>query len=380
METPLIALQRLGQSVWLDYIRRDLLTSGELRKLVDEGVVGLTSNPAIFEKAILGSKEYDAGIRQTRISFEAEKPVEIYERLAIEDIQMAADILRPAYDRTAGRDGYVSLEVSPHLAHDTQATIDEARRLRAAVARPNLMIKVPGTPAGVPAIQQLIREGISVNVTLLFAVEAYEAVAQAYIAGLEQRIAAGEPVDRVASVASFFVSRIDTLIDEQLEKAAASTSESSRRARLLGLCGKIAIANAKIAYVRYQELIASKRWQALAARGARPQRLLWASTSTKNPAYPKTIYVDELIGPDTVNTLPPETLDAFRAHGQPRVTLTLGLEEARRQLQELAALGISLQAATDQLLKEAVKKFADPFDKLLKAIDLKRQALVPALA
>jgi transaldolase len=379
MKNPLTVLQQFGQSVWLDYISRDLLTSGKLRRLMEEdGVLGLTSNPAIFEKAILGSRDYDAAIRQALTGHSAERAIDIYERIAIEDVRMAADVLHPAYVRTAGRDGYCSLEVSPHLAHDSEATIKEARRLHAAVARPNLMIKVPGTQACVPAIRQLISEGINVNVTLLFALDAYEAVANAYLEGLELRIARGEPTQRVASVASFFVSRIDTLIDEQLEQLASR--DASREERALNLRGKIAIANAKEAYARYQEIVASPRWKALAAKGARTQRLLWASTSTKNPAYSSTLYVDALIGPDTVNTMPPETLDAFRESGEVRLTLTSGLPEATQHLRELETLGVSLTAATDQLLSEAVKKFADPFDKLLTAIDLKRQALLPAMA
>jgi len=381
MANPLIEVQRFGQSIWYDNIRRGILQNGELRSLVEQdGLLGLTSNPAIFEKAIAGSADYDAAIRQSVIREGAERAIDIYERIAIEDIQMAADILHPAYVRTGGRDGYVSLEVSPHLAHDTEATIEEARRLFAAVGRSNLMIKVPATTAGIPAIRQLISEGINVNVTLLFAVSAYEAVANAYLEGLEQRAAKGLDLHRVASVASFFVSRIDTLVDQSLEQAAKSANEPKRRQQLLALRGKVAIANAKVAYGRYQEQVQSRRWRNLADAGARTQRLLWASTSTKNPNYRKTLYVDELIGPETVNTIPPETFEEFRQSGRVALTLPQGGDDARRTLAELEALGISLRHATDQLLVEAVEKFAVPFDQLLGAIEKKRQALVPAWA
>jgi transaldolase/glucose-6-phosphate isomerase len=381
MANPLIEVQRFGQSIWYDNIRRSILQNGELRAMAEhDGLLGLTSNPAIFEKAIAGSADYDAVIRQSVISEGAERAIDIYERIANEDIQMAADILQPAYVHTGGRDGYVSLEVSPHLAHDTEATIDEARRLYVAVGRSNLMIKVPATPAGIPAIRQLISEGINVNVTLLFAVSAYEAVANAYLEGLEQRAAKDLDLHGVASVASFFVSRIDTLVDHWLEEAMKSANEPKRRQRLLALRGKVAIANAKVAYGRYQEQVLSRRWRNLADKGARTQRLLWASTSTKNPNYRKTLYVEELIGPDTVNTVPPETFEEFRKSGRVALTLAQGSDEARRTLAELEALGISLPQATDQLLVEAVQKFADPFDQLLGAIEKKRQALVPAWA
>jgi transaldolase/glucose-6-phosphate isomerase len=374
------AVQQLGQSIWLDNIRRGFIASGDLRRLVDEGLMGLTSNPAIFEKAILGSNDYDAAIRRIVCSQMADRAIEVYEQLAVEDIQMAADVLRTVYNRTEGRDGFVSLEVSPHLAHDGEATVAEAHRLHAAVDRPNLMIKVPATEAGVPAIRQLIADGICVNVTLLFAVDSYEKVANAYLQGLEDRVARGTDIRKLASVASFFVSRIDTLVDGWLEKAAAECHEPRRKERLLVLRGQVAIANAKIAYERFRSIVSTPRWKTLAAKGGNVQRLLWASTSTKNPRYSKTLYVDALIGPDTVNTLPPETIEAFRHAKVTGPTLTTGLDDARQLLAELASLGVSLSAATDQLLVEAVRKFAEPFDKLMTAIDIKRQALLPALA
>ncbi len=380
MENPLLAAHQLGQSIWYDNIRRSLITSGELRALVEhDGVRGVTSNPAIFEKALSNSADYDQDMRAL-----VEQGIgiskDIYERLAIQDIQMAADVLAPIYHATNRRDGYVSFEVSPHLAHDTRGTIEEARRLRSVIDRENVMIKVPATQAGIPAITQLISEGTNINVTLLFAVDVYEAVTTAYMTGLERLHASGGDLDKVSSVASFFVSRLDSLIDEQLNTALAATKDPDQQAQIEGLLGTVAIANAKTAYATYQEIIASPRWQSLANLGASPQRLLWASTSTKNPAYPKTMYVDELIGPDTVNTLPDETLRAFRQGGQPQTRLTEnwsdGLEQARARLKTLHQLGISLQEATDQLLADGVKKFGDPFDALLSTIEHKRQVLL----
>ena len=341
--------------------------------------MALPSNPAIFEKALSKSADYDQPMRAL-VEQGVGTSKDIYERLAIQDIQMAADVLAPIYHETNRQDGYVSFEVSPHLAHDTHGTIEEARRLRSAIDRENVMIKVPATQAGVPAITQLISEGTNINVTLLFAVEMYEAVASAYIAGLEQLSAKDGDLDKVSSVASFFVSRLDSLIDERLNAALSSAHDTAQRSHIEQLLGTAAIANAKTAYAAYQDIIASQRWQRLAERGARPQRLLWASTSTKNPAYPKTMYVDELIGPDTVNTLPDETVQAFRQTGRPQPRLTEnwpeGLGHARATLQSLDQLGISLQEATDQLLAEGVKKFGDPFDALLSTIEHKRQALL----
>lgn len=380
MQNPLLAVRNLGQSIWYDNIRRSLITSGDLRAMVeDDGLCGVTSNPAIFEKALSGSADYEQPLRAL-VEAGAPSALDIYERLAVQDIRMAADVLAPVYRDTDGLDGYVSLEVSPYLAHDTQATLDEARRLFSQVARPNVMIKVPATPAGVPAIATLIGEGINVNVTLLFAVAAYEAVAGAYLDGLEALARTGGDLRRVASVASFFVSRIDTLIDGQLDRAREQTSDTDRGAALERLRGTVAIANAKVAYATYRALISSPRWQALAAKGARPQRLLWASTSTKNPAYSPTLYVDELIGPDTVNTVPGETFEAFRNRGHATPALTddwdANLAAARATLEALEEVGISLDRATAQLLDEGVRKFVDPFDALLSSIERKRQAVL----
>ena len=368
MGNPLIDVQQHGQSIWYDNISRDLLLSGGLRRMVEEdGLLGVTSNPAIFEKAIAGSDDYTPALRAL-VAQGIEEPAELFERLAVQDIQLAADVLHPAYLATGRRDGYVSLEVSPRLANDTQATLADARRLWAAVGRENLMIKVPATGAGLPAIEQLIAEGVNVNVTLLFAVDAYADVAEAWLRGLERRAGDGDPVAHVASVASFFVSRIDTLLDARIEE----TGDPALRP----LLGRIAIANARLAYAHFRELLASERWQALAAKGAQPQRVLWASTSTKNPAYPKTLYVDELVGPDTVNTLPGDTFEAFRDEGRAENVLATGfdaqLAEAREQIARLEAAGLSLKQATDQLLAEGVRKFVEPFDALLETIARRR--------
>lgn len=377
MSNPLIQLQQLGQSPWYDNIRRGLIMSGELQRLIGEdGVCGLTSNPAIFEKAIAGSAEYAGALRA--LTRAGRTPQEIYEAVAIADIQWAADLLLPVYEKTQGRDGFVSLEVSPHLAQDTAGTVEEGLRLAAEVGRANLMIKVPGTQAGVPAIEQLIGAGINVNVTLLFSLDNYLQVAQAYLAGLEKRAAQGGDLAAVASVASFFISRIDVLVDKELEGRLAKTTKASQRLALRNLAGKAAIANAKLTYARYQELCASPRWQALAARGARPQRLLWASTSTKNPAYRDVIYVEELIGAETVNTLPDATLRAFRDHGVARPTLGEGLEEAREVMESLEELGVSMAEVTRKLQEEAVRLFVEPFDKLLAAIAAQSAAQRPA--
>ncbi|HZP91926.1 MAG TPA: transaldolase [Burkholderiales bacterium] len=367
-------LERFGQSVWLDYIRRSLLIGGGLQTLIrDDGVKGLTSNPAIFEKAIAGGGEYQAPLAAAaRLGETDAQP--IYERIAIEDIRMAADQMQPVFEATGGRDGFVSLEVSPKLAHDTGHTVLEAHRLWSAVARPNLMIKVPATPAGLPAFEQLIADGVNVNVTLLFSVEMYARVAEAYLRGLERRASANEPVDALASVASFFVSRIDTEIDARLEEKAGRAASETERGRLLRLRGRAAIANAKIAFARYQAIFSGARWDSLAARGARTQRLLWASTSAKNADYPDTMYVDGLIGPDTVNTIPPATLDAFRDHGRPEATLARDLAGAKATLAEIAAAGVSLDAATDKLLGDGVRLFAEAFDRLLDAVSRARKA------
>ncbi len=367
MPNRLKALQEYGQSVWLDYIRRSLITSGELHRLLDEdGLRGVTSNPTIFEKAIGGSTDYQSEL----LALEPQDldPKAVYETLAIHDIRAAADILKPVYTETKRKDGYASLEVSPELAHDTQGTINEARRLWNVVARENMMIKVPATEAGLPAIRQLLSEGINVNVTLLFAQEVYERVAQAYISGLETFAGAGGDVARVASVASFFVSRIDVLVDHLIADR-LKTSRSAREQTLLRrLTGKVAIANAKVAYQRYKEIYRGPRWQGLAAQGAQPQRLLWASTSTKNPSYRDVIYVEELIGPETINTIPPATFDAFRDHGQPRPSLEGEVEEAQNTMAGLAEADISMKDVTDRLLEDGVKLFSEAFDKLLGAV------------
>jgi transaldolase/glucose-6-phosphate isomerase len=365
---PVAELRSYGQSVWLDYIRRSLIAKGELNRMVDEdALAGVTSNPAIFEKAIEGSNDYAAAIEDLSKDPHL-APKEVYEALAVRDIQDAADVLRPVYDKTRTRDGYVSLEVSPDLANDEKGTLEEARRLWKAVARPNVMIKVPATAAGIPCIRTLISEGINVNVTLLFAREAYERVANAYIEGLEARRAAGGALASVASVASFFVSRIDTAVDALLEEK-LKTATNGERTRLSALLGKVAIANAKLAYESYKRIFHGPRWDALGGAGAQTQRVLWASTGTKNPRYPDVLYVEELIGPDTVNTVPPDTLAAFRDHGRTRGSLEEDPAAALATLDSLEKAGISLAKVTADLLEDGLKKFVDPFSKLLKAVE-----------
>jgi transaldolase / glucose-6-phosphate isomerase len=363
---PLRSLASFGQSVWLDYIRRSLITSGELKRLVvEDGLRGVTSNPAIFEKAIVGSTDYQAVIESKESATLDAKA--LYEKIAVKDVQDAADILRPVYDESKQRDGYVSLEVSPLLARDTAGTLEEARRLWKAVSRPNLMVKVPATPEGILAIRQLISEGINVNVTLLFSPGVYEKVARAYIEGLSERAASGGDVSRIASVASFFISRIDTAIDAQIASQLKTTTDPAQRARLGALAGKVAIASAKLAYHRFSELYSGAAWQALADKGAQPQRLLWASTSTKNPNYRDVIYVEELIGPSTVNTIPPATLNAFREHGRLRASLTEDVEGAADTVEGMERAGISIKSVTDTLLKDGLQLFVDAFEKLLNA-------------
>jgi transaldolase len=367
MMNALKALQTYGQSVWLDYIGRHLITSGELQRLIDEdGLRGMTSNPAIFEKAISGSADYAASL--TALGGLNLDAVGLYERLAIHDIQDAADILRPVYEETRRGDGYVSLEVSPYLAHDTQGTIQEARRLWQTVGRPNIMIKVPGTSAGLPAIEQLISEAINVNVTLLFSQTVYEHVAQAYIAGLQRLAAQGGDVGQVASVASFFISRIDTAIDALANARLKAATTAQERTLLRGIIGKVAIANGKLTYQRYKAIFQGALWETLGAKGARKQRVLWASTSTKNPQYRDVMYIEELIGPDTVNTMPPATLEAFREHGRLRASLEEEVEVARDIMEVLEEVGISMSEVTEKLLEEGVRLFAEPFDKLLDAL------------
>ena len=382
MGNPLLNIQKFGQSIWYDNIRRGLITSGELKEMVErDGVLGITSNPAIFEKALAGSTDYDQALERL-VSTGAGTAKDIFENLAIEDIQLAADVMYPVYVRTGGRDGYVSFEVSPYLAYDTQGTVEEARRLRALIGRDNVMIKVPGTPEGVPAFKQLVSEGININVTLLFAVEVYREVALAYMEGLEGLAKSGGDVSKVASVASFFVSRIDSLVDQKLSEVRKVTVNPEGRAKLESMAGKVAIANAKIAYALYRDLYAEKRWKVLAEKGAKSQRLLWASTSTKNPNYSKTLYVDELIGQETVNTLPAETLTELRAAKSVRPGLTENWEESIEQAHEtmriLAQVNISMEEVMDTLLREGVEKFSEAFDKLLSALEKKRQALLGA--
>ena len=373
---PVKALESHGQAVWLDFFARGFVAKGELKKLIDaDGVKGVTSNPAIFEKAIGSSDEYDAPIGKALKRGDRDV-ADLFEQLAIEDIQRAADVLRPVYDRLHGSDGFVSLEVSPYLATDTKATIAEAERLWKAVGRKNLMIKVPATAEGLPAIEQLIGEGINVNITLLFSQKVYLQVAEAYLAGLERYVAkAGDPT-HVASVASFFVSRIDTMVDKELDQKIARANDPAEKARLTGLKGKVAIANAKLAYQDYKHLCSGHRWERLAARGARPQRLLWASTGTKNKDYSDVLYVEELIGPDTINTMPPATMDAFRDHGKLRDSLEENVEDARGVLAELEKSGISLDAITADLVTDGVKLFADAADKLYGAVAHKRAAVL----
>jgi transaldolase len=367
---PLLELQKAGQSIWLDYIRRDLISSGELRALIEnDGLRGMTSNPSIFEKAISGSPDYAGQLDQ--LIAQGLNAGEIFERVAVKDIQDAADNLRPVYDSTNKRDGYVSIEVSPTLAHDTKGSIEEARRLWKEVKRPNLMVKIPGTVEGVPAVRQLTGEGLNINITLLFAQEAYIAVAEAFMAGLEDALKAGKDISGISSVASFFVSRIDTLADSQIDAALKNPGSSDREQLLRSLHGKVAIANAKQAYRWYQQMIAGSRWRALAGRGANSQRLLWASTSTKNPKYRDVLYVEELIGPETVNTIPPATMDAFREHGVVRRTLDADLAAADKTMTDLEKAGLSMKKITDQLLDEAIKLFDDAFAKLIGAVEQK---------
>src|SRR6266850_2784606 len=370
---PLKGLLAYGQSPWMDYIRRDLLTSGQLQKYIDnDGLRGMTSNPAIFEKAITGSNLYNDIV----LSPDAKKldANGIFEKIAIRDVQDACDIFKQVYAETKRRDGYVSLEVSPFLGFDTKASLAEARRLWKAVDRPNVMIKIPGTPEGLPAIRQALEDGININITLLFAQSAYEQVAEAFLSALEARVAKGQDISHIASVASFFVSRIDTLVDSKIDEKLKTTTDAGQKALLESLRGRVAIANARLTYKKYQELFGGPRWKALAAKGAQTQRLLWASTSTKNPNYRDVIYVEELIGRDTVDTIPPATYDAFRDHGTASASLEDDLEDAQHTMDSLADSGISMKAVTDQLLGEGVKIFVDAFVKLLDAVNKRLRA------
>ncbi|MCL4863585.1 MAG: transaldolase [Caldilineaceae bacterium] len=364
-------LQQLGQSIWLDYIERGMVHAGELQQLVDEGLTGVTSNPTIFQQAITKSSAYQADLR--RLVADGYETKHVFEALAVADIQAAADVLRPVYEATSRHDGYVSIEVAPDLAYDADATIAEARRLFTSVNRPNVMIKVPATKAGLAAIRQLISEGININVTLIFGLDRYEAVKEAYLQGLEARLDAGEPLDHIASVASFFVSRVDTNVDGKLEKLAAKNGLQPKT-----LLGKAAVANAKLAYAQFQAKFAGPRWARMADAGAQLQRPLWASTSTKNPDYPDLLYVDPLIGPHTVNTMPLNTLDAFRDHGVIAQTVTQGVEDAQAVFAQLEGFGISMARVADELEVDGVKKFADSYHDLLAAIDQQRTELTPA--
>jgi transaldolase len=370
---PLLELQSFGQSVWLDNISRGILDSGELKKLVQEdGLCGVTSNPTIFEKAINGSRDYDTAIK--RLAQSGNNVDAIYEALVIDDIQRAADLFRPVSRETQGVDGYVSLEVSPKLATNTQGTLAEARRLWKLVDRPNVMIKVPATREGIPAIEQLISEGININVTLMFSLEHYVRVAEAYVRGLEIRARLGQPTS-VASVASFFVSRVDTLVDKQLEERLAQTKTAPEQAEIRSLLGKTAIANSRLVYQKFKEIFGRPGFLALKAKGARVQRPLWASTSTKNPKYRDVVYVEELIGADTVDTMPPTTIDAFRDHGKARASLEEDLVGSRDLFTRLAKVGINMEMVTEKLQVDGVKLFADSFDTLMQALVEKRRAL-----
>jgi len=375
MSNPLVELLQIGQSVWLDYIRRKALLSGDVRGLIEnDGLRGMTANPAIFQAAIAAGDDYDETIG--RMVREGAEPIAIYEALAVEDIQMACDQFRGVYDSANGHDGFVSLEVAPGLAHDTEGTIEEARRLWKWVDRPNLMIKVPGLPEGVPAIETLLSEGINVNVTLLFALDAYEAVAWAYVRACERRVAEGKPVDRLASVASFFVSRVDVMIDPMLDKMAAAETDAAKKAKIQGLRGKAAIANARLAYQSFNQIFGSQRFTDLKAHGARVQRPLWASTSVKDKAYSDLLYADALIGPDTVDTMPRDTLDAFRDHGTVKNTVQDDIPGAQAALAGLGEIGVDFKQITDKLEEEGVDKFVQAFDALLKGIVDKRAAML----
>ena len=365
---PLNRLHDYGQAVWLDFLSRRFIAEGSLKNLIEQdGLTGVTSNPSIFEKAIAGSADYDAQLMAAVASDDCD-PMALYERLAIEDIRHAADALRPVYDKTERRDGYVSLEVSPYLAMKTEATVVEARRLWSAVGRDNMMIKVPATKAGLPAIRQLTAEGINVNITLLFSQLVYEDVVEAYLAGLEDLIGQGGDPGKLSSVASFFISRIDVSVDKLIEELIRQIDDADQRKRLAGLRGKAAIANAKLAYQRYKRLFAGARWEKLQAKGARVQRLLWASTGTKNKDYSNVLYVEELIAADTISTMPPATMDAFRDHGKVRASLDEKLDEARQTMAALDRCSISIDEVTAKLTEDGVQLFAESFDRLLGAV------------
>ncbi|MBE9042776.1 transaldolase [Oscillatoriales cyanobacterium LEGE 11467] len=373
---PLLEIQDYGQSIWMDNLSRDAIESGELKDaIVTRGLRGITSNPAIFEKAIAGNKIYDADI-EAGIK-DGKSVTEIYESLVFEDIRNACDIFMPVYEQSKGVDGFISIEVPPNIARDTETTISEARRYHKAVDRPNVMIKIPGTPEGLPAVEQAIADGISVNVTLLFSVQAYIDTFWAYIKGLEARVEKGEPIDNISSVASFFLSRIDSEVDGRIDKMLAETSDADEKAKLESVKGKVAIANAKIAYQEYKKILATDRWQALAAKGAKVQRLLWASTSTKNPDYSDVMYVDELVGPDTVNTLPPNTIEACADHCDIDNRVETDIDGATQTMATLAEVGIDVDEVMAQLLDEGIDKFIKPFESLMESLEDKVKQLAP---
>ncbi|MBS3919805.1 MAG: transaldolase [Deltaproteobacteria bacterium] len=373
---PLIGLKELGQSVWLDNLSRKLIQSGELKRLIEEdGLSGITSNPTIFQKAISGSADYDASLRRM-IDRGIKDEKELFLGLAFEDISNAADMLWPVYQSTNGLDGLVSIEVSPDLAYDTDATISEARRLFSAIGKKNILVKVPATKQGLPAIEQLISEGVNINVTLLFSIERYEKVAEAYLRGIERRASEGQPINEIASVASFFVSRVDTLIDKLLETRLPSATSTVEKDEIAGLFGKAAVANAKIAYKKYQGIFSGKRFLALKEKGANIQRILWGSTGTKSPKYCDIKYVEELIAPDSINTLPETTIKAFKDHGQAKITISDHLEKAERLFPELKLIGIDIHEVTEQLEEEGVQLFSDSFFALLKEIAKKRESFL----
>ena len=374
MTNPLLELKTLGQSIWLDDIDRRDLRSGRFGRLIDEdGLSGATGNPTIFEHSITHDTTYDEQIQQ--LIPEETSAQEIYEALAITDEQTVADLLRPVYERTGGQDGFVSIEVSPYLAHDTEKTLAEVRRFWHTIDRPNLMVKIPSTPAGIPAIRQALAEGININITLMFSLDNYRQVAQAYLSALEERLAVGKDISRIASVASFFVSRVDVLVDQLLQDKIKATSPGAEQQQLKALQGKAAIANARLAYQEFKRLFGTPRFEALRQHGARVQRPLWASTGTKNPAYRDVLYVEELIGPNTVNTMPLKTLESFRDHGRVRLSVEEDIPQAQAVLAALEAAGIDYEQVTRQLQDEGVQKFIDSFDKLFRCIESKRKAL-----
>lgn len=373
----LLEISAYGQSIWMDNLSRDIIKSGELKEMTETGgIKGITSNPAIFEKAIKGNKIYDSEIEA---GIRAEKSVlEIYESLVFDDIRDACDVFMPVYEATKGLDGYVSIEVPPTIAKNTETTIAEARRYNQAIGRPNVMIKIPGTAEGLPAVEAAIADGINVNITLLFSVESYVNTAWAYIRGLEKRVAAGQDISKIASVASFFLSRIDSNIDSRVDKMLAGAADAESKEKLLSIKGKVAIANAKIAYQEYKKIIGSDRWKALSAKGAQVQRLLWASTSTKNPEYSDVMYVDELVGPDTVNTLPPSTIVACTDHCDVDNRVENDVEAAYKLMETIKEVGINLDEVMAELLEEGIDKFVKPFDTLMKSLEDKVKQLVPA--